>query len=164
LHSPSCPSNIEQVFDVDELRDVRKRAVDFAACFDPDLLDGDGAIEALKEVAVLINVFAGVRAQLARRVDVTHAYRQDGYRSAADGLLAMARAAATGTVTPAAPYKGKRKGRVRRPVPAKVIFRADRSAYERGWVEGDERCDIVGEGPVPVSMIRNLVDNEDPFV
>jgi hypothetical protein len=78
---------------------------------------------------------------------------------AADGMLAMARAAA-GIPTPTPDVAGKR---VRRPVPAKLILRCDWNAYKRGFVDGEETCDIAGVGPVPVSVIRDLLET-DPFV
>src|SRR2546421_2646543 len=74
----------------------------------------------------------------------------------------MARAAA-GAATGMRPT-ATLKGRVRRPVPTKMIFRCDVAALRRGHVQGDEVCDIAGVGPVPVSVIRDLLDHGDPFL
>ena len=39
----------------------------------------------------------------------------------------------------------------------KVIVHIDIEALNRGWVEGDERCEIAGVGPVSVSAIQRLM-------
>ena len=44
----------------------------------------------------------------------------------------------------------------------KLIARVDYGALWRGWVEGDEVCEIDGVGPVPVSVVERLA--EDAFV
>ncbi len=46
----------------------------------------------------------------------------------------------------------------------KVIVRMDWEALIRGKVEGDELCEIVGVGPVPVTWVRDLLAKGDPFV
>ncbi len=63
---------------------------------------------------------------------------------AADGLLAMAQAAAAGNGTP---------GRSN----VKVIIRVDATALRRGDVEPGEMCEIAGVGPVPVSVAREVL-------
>jgi hypothetical protein len=40
---------------------------------------------------------------------------------------------------------------------AKVIVRVDHSALERGYTEGDEVCEIAGVGPVPVSVVEEMI-------
>jgi hypothetical protein len=42
----------------------------------------------------------------------------------------------------------------------KVIVRIDHEALLRGHVEGDETCEIAGLGPVPVSVVRDWLDND----
>jgi hypothetical protein len=41
----------------------------------------------------------------------------------------------------------------------KVIARIDVEALNRGWVEGDEVCEIAGVGPVSVSAVRRLLSD-----
>jgi hypothetical protein len=38
-----------------------------------------------------------------------------------------------------------------------AILRADIEALRRGWVEGDEICDLPGLGPIPVTIARELL-------
>jgi hypothetical protein len=38
-----------------------------------------------------------------------------------------------------------------------IVLRADWDALIRGWVEGEETCEIAGLGPVPVSVVRRLL-------
>jgi hypothetical protein len=105
--------------------------------------------------------------------------RRDAYQ--ADALLAMARAAglmaqggspAAGSPSPApgessgtagdAPRPSRR--RVRKPVPTKVIVRIDHAALVRGRAIGGETCEIAGVGPVPVSVVEDILEREDPFL
>jgi hypothetical protein len=39
----------------------------------------------------------------------------------------------------------------------KIIVRVDHAALVRGWVEGDETCDIAGVGPIPVRIARQFL-------
>src|SRR5437763_4776840 len=115
-------------------------------------------LEEVNEVWAVLKGFATTefdKARLQGRREPEDAY-------AADGMLAMARAAA-GAATGLRPT-ATLKGRVRRPVPTKIIFRCDVAALRRGHVQGDEVCDIAGVGPVPVSVIRDVLETGDPFV
>jgi hypothetical protein len=38
-----------------------------------------------------------------------------------------------------------------------ALLRVDAAALRRGWVDGDELCEIAGIGPVPVSVARDLL-------
>ena len=49
-------------------------------------------------------------------------------------------------------------------VPAKIIVRIDWDALVRGWPGGGEVCEIAGVGPVPVSVVRAMVDSGNPFL
>lgn len=69
---------------------------------------------------------------------------------AADGLLAMARAAA-----------GAPAGRR---APSKVIVRVDWDALVRGFPAAGEVCEMPGLGPVPVSVVRAMVESGDAFL
>src|SRR2546423_8538767 len=74
------------MFDYGELREMRKRLADFAGRFDADLVDGDAAAAVVKEAAGIENIAAAIKAEAARRVAATHAYRKGGHRSAAHHL------------------------------------------------------------------------------
>ena len=56
------------------------------------------------------------------------------------------------------------KGRIRKPIPTKVIVRIDHDALVRGWTKAGEVCEIAGVGPVPVSFVRELIESGDPFL
>jgi hypothetical protein len=43
-----------------------------------------------------------------------------------------------------------------RRAPATLVLRVDHSAFLRGWTEPGEVCEIVGIGPIPVSVARRL--------
>ena len=70
-----------------------------------------------------------------------------------DALIEMARRAmGTSTTNPTPGPKKKRP-------PAKYVgvLRLDLEALLRGWVEGDETCEIRGLGPIPVTRARELL-------
>lgn len=73
-----------------------------------------------------------------------------------DGLVGTAEDAVAGphrTGSPARP-----------PTPAKVIFRIDWDAFVRGYPIEGENCDIAGLGPVPVSLVHDVLATGDPFL
>jgi hypothetical protein len=41
--------------------------------------------------------------------------------------------------------------------PLEARLDADQAAIERGWVEPGERCELVGIGPIPVTMARSML-------
>jgi hypothetical protein len=45
---------------------------------------------------------------------------------------------------------------------AKIIFGIDLTAYRRGHAQPGERCELIGVGPVPVSVVREAAD--DAFI
>lgn len=49
-------------------------------------------------------------------------------------------------------------------VPAKIIVRIDWGALVRGFPISGELCEISGIGPVPVSVVRAMLDTGDPFL
>jgi hypothetical protein len=126
--------------------------------------DGGGEIlyrSTLDEVAEIWAVVQGY----ANRVFA--AARTEGRREpveayGADGLLAMARAAAGGDGRPG--ESGAAAKGARAPVPAKLLVRVDWPALVRGWPTGGELCEIAGVGPVPVSVVRAMIDSGDPFL
>ena len=46
----------------------------------------------------------------------------------------------------------------------KIRVRVDLPVLLRGYVVGDEVCEIVGYGPVPVSVIHDLIESAAPFL
>jgi hypothetical protein len=125
--------------------------------------DGSGVltyrstIDEVNEVWAVVSGFA-TRAFDEARLD---GKRESGEAYAADGVLAMARAAAAMSA-PRAPQRAN--GRVRSAVPKTIVFRCDWDAIVRGRAEGTEVCDIAGVGPIPVSVVRDLVEHGDPFI
>jgi hypothetical protein len=55
-------------------------------------------------------------------------------------------------------------GRVRKPVPAKILVHIDWDALLRGWPIESEVCEIAGLGPVPVSVVRAMMASGDAFL
>jgi hypothetical protein len=54
--------------------------------------------------------------------------------------------------------------RRRRGAPVKLLIRIDYDAWLRGVAAPGETCELVGYGPVPVSVVRDLLDTGDAFV
>jgi hypothetical protein len=132
--------------------------------------DGAGQIsyrstlEEAAEVMALLGPFVDEVFHRARRAGVHD--RPEQY--AADGLLAMARAAAAGRRSANAvtdeqgdlvlePAKAA-------PAPAKLVFRVDWPAFQRGFPIDGEQCELAGVGPVPVSVIDEMLRSGDPFL
>jgi hypothetical protein len=53
---------------------------------------------------------------------------------------------------------------VRAPIPTKVIVRIDWLTLVRGYAIDGETCDIPGIGPLPVSVVRAMIDSGDAFL
>jgi hypothetical protein len=51
-----------------------------------------------------------------------------------------------------------------RPIPAKISVRIDWDALVRGHPIEGEVCEVAGIGPVPVSVVRAMIDSGDPFL
>jgi hypothetical protein len=72
-------------------------------------------------------------------------------------------ARATGMLEPRAAYQADAVvALMRGDAPAKPLearLDADQAAIERGWVEPGERCELVGIGPIPVTMARAMLDD-----
>ena len=84
---------------------------------------------------------------------------------AADALVEALLAPAADPADPQ-PASGAQPGprRPRRRVEAKVIVGIDLAALLRGRARQGERCEIVGFGPVPVSVVTDMLQTEDPFL
>jgi hypothetical protein len=81
----------------------------------------------------------------------------------ADAMLLMARAAATPTDSTTGSISDGTPGRPPRPA-IKTIVRIDHTALRRGHPVDGEVCEITGVGPVPVSVVRTMLREDDPFV
>jgi hypothetical protein len=88
---------------------------------------------------------------------------QDAYR--ADALVEMAECARSderrGGASVDGGYDPKALAK-QAPPSAHVIVRVDHAALVRGHVEGDEVCEIVGVGPVPIADVQHFMS--DPFL
>ncbi len=58
------------------------------------------------------------------------------------------------------PVHGEEKLPVR-VIPKTVVVRVDWDALTRGWPEGGEVCEIAGVGPVPVSLVKAMINTGD---
>jgi hypothetical protein len=65
---------------------------------------------------------------------------------------------------PTGPGPAGNGGRVRKPVPTKVIVHIDWDALLRGWPIEGEVCEIAGLGPVPVTVVRAMLASGDAFL
>jgi hypothetical protein len=74
------------------------------------------------------------------------------------------RSDAPGPEPPPAPIRPPRRQRRRRGTRVKLLVRIDYDAWLRGVAVADETCELVGYGPVPVSLVEDLVARRDPFV
>ncbi len=46
----------------------------------------------------------------------------------------------------------------------KIIIRIDHCALLRGYTQGDEVSEISGVGPIAPSVVREIINNDDPFI
>src|SRR5438874_889362 len=116
---------------------------------DPDgagRLDGRFTPEVLAELLVALEPFEAEAFREARAEGRREGF--DAYR--ADALLALARAGRDGS--------GCGSSRPRNTVHVVI----DHAALVRGKAEAGERCEVAGGGPVPVNVVRSMLD--DGFV
>ena len=92
-----------------------------------------------------------IRDELFRRARA-EGRREPGEAYGADALAELARRGSAGTAS------GKRFAN------AKILARIDLDALVRGHAEGGETCELVGYGPVPVSVITEMIDSGNPFL
>ena len=146
-------------------RDAAHERIRKARAF-KEFTDGEGAWNVIARGTV--EAGAAFRAQHRPIVEeMFKAARAEGRHEpyeayAFDAFIELARRAAGGTTTDATaatepdaePVKAKPKA-----TPAQYlgIIRIDHTALRRGSVEGDEICEIVGLGPIPVSVARELL-------
>ena len=67
---------------------------------------------------------------------------------------------------PAVPRAGPGPGRQRprRPTPATILVRVDWDSLVRGHPMAGERCEMAGVGPVPVSVVEEMMASGDAFL
>jgi hypothetical protein len=80
--------------------------------------------------------------------------REPGEAYGADALAELARRAAAGGAV----------GNAKRHANAKILVRVDLDAQVRGHALDGELCELVGYGPVPVSVINEMIDSGNPFL
>ena len=122
--------------------------------------DGAGEIwfrSTPEEVAEIWSVLQGFATAAFKRAKAEDR-REPAEAYAADGMLAMARAAAGG-VTGEQAKQAKAK-----PAPTKIVVRIDWDALLRGFPIEGEVCEIAGLGPVPVGVVRTMMATGDAFL
>jgi hypothetical protein len=138
-----------------QIRDRRR----LRACTDTDgawHLRGDGNPE---EGAHIMAALSPITDELF------HAARREGRREppeayAFDALVALGREAASRA---APPRESKRRPR-RRVAGATILCRVDWDAFLAGVAREGDVCELAGYGPVAMSVVRDLLANDDPFV
>ena len=113
---------------------------------DPDgagRLDGRFTPEVLAELLAALEPFEAAAFRAARAEGRREGF--DAYR--ADALLALARAGREGT--------GRRSSGPRTTVHVVI----DHAALVRGRAAPGERCEVAGVGPVPVTVVRSMLDD-----
>ena len=113
--------------------------------------DGVGHLHATGPADVIGRMAARIAHQASKTFDQA---RRDGRREpldayAFDALDELIHQTGTGTRMPAG-------------ADAKIIVRIDHGALLRGWVADGETCEIAGIGPVPVSVVREWMN--DAFI
>ena len=101
-----------------------------------------------------------------------HEARVEGRREApgAYAFDALVELATTATSTdsaadPSAPSTpGSKPNRRRKGAAVKLLLRVDYEAFLRGVVLEGETCEVAGYGPVPMSVVHELLETGDPFV
>jgi hypothetical protein len=112
------------------------------------------------EVAEVFSVVQGFATREFDRARV-EGRRESEEAYLADGLLATCRAARGSAPAVGGDASGKR---VRRPTPTKIVVRIDWDALVRGWPIESEVSEIAGLGPVPVSVVRTMMESGDAFL
>lgn len=131
-----------------------------------------GTVDAIARMRAVICAFGDVAFRRARgdgRHEPHGAYLFDGLADALDTAATPTTTPAPGPAEPlnlfqpdhtAAPPRGP----ARPPVPTKIIVRLDWDAYLRGWPVHGETCEIAGLGPVPVSLVEEIMASGDAFL
>ncbi len=113
-----------------------------------------------------VEQMAIIKAAVEQRTDeLFNAARREGRSEprAAYAMDALAQICAEWMGQPAPPTEAEptdaEPAKTSRPKPPAFlgIIRVDLEALRRGWVEGDEVCEIAGLGPVPVEQARRLL-------
>ena len=133
-----------------------QRVRDARSCRKRSTADGGAEITYRSTKTEVAEVWAALQgfATTAFNAARTNGERERPETYAADGMLAMARAANADTGT---------DGTVK-PVATKVVIRIDWDALLRGYPITGEVCEIPGLGPVPVSAVRAMIESGDPFL
>lgn len=121
--------------------------------------DGEGARHL--NICGPVDSVSAIEAEIDRRLSALVRQRPSGEpldqrdALAFDAAVEMARRSQRADAPSAAVEQGGRKGHGRPEHLA--LLRLDVEALWRGYVEGDELCEITGLGPIPVSVARRLL-------
>ncbi|MFP5326982.1 MAG: HNH endonuclease signature motif containing protein, partial [Acidimicrobiia bacterium] len=124
------------------------------------------------ELAEIWSVVQGLANEIFKRARAA-GEREPAEAYAADALLEIARRAAGGAARAPASAADPEPAAKTAPVPAppakpvrpdKVSVRIDWDAFIRGWPIDGEVCEIAGIGPVPVSLVEEILASGDPFL
>ena len=179
---PACEARLLRLAARESLRGLRKERDRVKAAADPDAdarfqrihrerylrawTDADGAGRG--SWSTTADRQAVILAAIRRAQDeVFDDARRRGEREPADAYavdaLAALAAASTGS-TGSIASTGSAGAPRRRSLPPKAIVRIDHAALTRGHTTTGEVCEIAGVGPLPVSVVRDLVDGGDVFL
>jgi hypothetical protein len=128
-----------------ELRSLASACAALAESFDDSEVAVVEALPAWKAADCLERAAAAIKTVLAVKVEETAAWKAAGYRSAADQLARL------GGTTVAVARQSLETSKKLATLPDTKV------ALQRGTVEGDEVCEIVGVGSVPVRTARELL-------
>src|SRR5436189_189042 len=173
------------------LQDVEVALREIVGALEPEALSADAAVGLVDTFVTLEKLVAAGKALAARRVAASNLWRGAGERSAAHWLArrsgvsignAMAtletaarlpelpgvdRAVRAGELSAVqaneiASAAGDGTGAGSSPPRNTVHVVIDHAALVRGKAEPGERCEVAGVGPVPVNVVRSMMD--DAFV
>ena len=142
----------------------RKRIHAARRCGKRTTADGAGELfwrSTPEELAEIWSVIQPLANEIFKRARA-EGRREPSAAYAADALLEMARRAAGGAAPSPSPAPAPAPAKPIRP--DKGIVRIDWDALIRGWPIDGEVSEIAGIGPVPVSVIEEILASGDPFL
>jgi hypothetical protein len=174
---PGAEGDLVTSAGTDSMAELKERAARVKASADPDLEARRERIRSGRRLRAWTDVEgvwrlraegnpeegAQVMAALAPMADqYFHAARREGRREhpeayAFDALVRMATESSCGPSSDGSKVKT-------RVAPTQLLLRVDYDAFLRGMPTAGETCELVGYGPVAVSVVRDLLETADPFV
>lgn len=123
-------------------------------------VDSDDPADDVDQANDLVPDSVNVRADNAEGVAPN---ADDATGSSVEGGAGPNRPTRRATARRSAKGRGAKKRR-RRYHGTKIIVRIDHAALMRGAAEGEEVCEIAGIGAIPVSTVRRMIEEGDPFL